>query len=150
MGTMVGCSPEMETSTRLARGAQTRNWHDVSPIKSRQGVRWVVGSCDVHSDGTISVYVSNRAIRQMPDFKTRKARHRMEIVPRLIHRVSELDAKPGVQADMRPQQTMPPEGRRRVVIERISPEIDCGRFPVKRVIGETVVVEADIFADGHD
>ena len=30
------------------------------------------------------------------------------------------------------------------------PEIDGGRFPAKRVVGETVVVEADIFADGHD
>ena len=38
----------------------------------------------------------------------------------------------------------------RVVIENVSPEIDGGRFPVKRVIGENVRVEADIFADGHD
>ncbi len=44
----------------------------------------------------------------------------------------------------------PAEGRRRVAIERVSPEIDCGRFAVKRVLGEPVVVEADIFADGHD
>jgi starch synthase (maltosyl-transferring) len=44
----------------------------------------------------------------------------------------------------------PAEGRRRVVIERVSPEIDCGRFAIKRVAGETVTVEADIFADGHD
>jgi starch synthase (maltosyl-transferring) len=42
------------------------------------------------------------------------------------------------------------EGRKRVVIERVSPEIDCGRFPIKRVVGDTVVVEADVFADGHD
>lgn len=42
------------------------------------------------------------------------------------------------------------EGRRRVVIENVSPEIDCGRFAIKRVLGETVVVEADVFADGHD
>jgi len=42
------------------------------------------------------------------------------------------------------------DGRRRVVIETVSPEIDCGRFAVKRVVGETVVVEADVFADGHD
>jgi starch synthase (maltosyl-transferring) len=42
------------------------------------------------------------------------------------------------------------DGRNRVVIERVSPEIDCGRFPIKRVVGETVVVEADVFADGHD
>jgi starch synthase (maltosyl-transferring) len=44
----------------------------------------------------------------------------------------------------------PVEGRTRVVIERVSPEIDCGRFPIKRVVGERVVVEADVFADGHD
>ena len=44
----------------------------------------------------------------------------------------------------------PADGQRRVVIERVSPEIDCGRFPIKRVVGEAVVVEADVFADGHD
>ncbi len=42
------------------------------------------------------------------------------------------------------------EGRKRAVIESVSPEIDWGRFPTKRVVGEKVVVEADIFADGHD
>jgi starch synthase (maltosyl-transferring) len=41
-------------------------------------------------------------------------------------------------------------GRSRVVIECVAPEIDGGRFPIKRVAGESVVVEADIFADGHD
>jgi starch synthase (maltosyl-transferring) len=40
--------------------------------------------------------------------------------------------------------------RCRVVIENVSPEIDCGRFAIKRVVGESVVVEADVFADGHD
>ncbi|MBN1152198.1 MAG: alpha-1,4-glucan--maltose-1-phosphate maltosyltransferase [Dehalococcoidia bacterium] len=40
--------------------------------------------------------------------------------------------------------------RERVVIENLSPSIDCGRFPIKRVAGERVVVEADVFADGHD
>ena len=42
------------------------------------------------------------------------------------------------------------DGRHRVVIERVLPEIDCGRFPVKRIVGETVIVEADVFADGHE
>ncbi|HKV48736.1 MAG TPA: alpha-1,4-glucan--maltose-1-phosphate maltosyltransferase [Candidatus Acidoferrales bacterium] len=42
------------------------------------------------------------------------------------------------------------DARRRVVIERVRPEIDGGRFPIKRVVGEKIVVEADIFADGHD
>jgi len=46
--------------------------------------------------------------------------------------------------------TKRPDGRRRVVVERISPEVDGGRFPAKRTVGDEVRVEADIFADGHD
>lgn len=38
----------------------------------------------------------------------------------------------------------------RIMIERVSPQIDEGRFPVKRVVGEAVVVRADVYADGHD
>ena len=41
-------------------------------------------------------------------------------------------------------------GRQRVVIENVQPEIDAGRFPAKRVIGQNVDVEADAFADGND
>ena len=36
------------------------------------------------------------------------------------------------------------------MIESVRPEVDCGRYPVKRVLGEEVLVEADVFADGHD
>jgi starch synthase (maltosyl-transferring) len=39
---------------------------------------------------------------------------------------------------------------RRVVIENVQPEIEGGRFPIKRVIGERVEVSADVYADGHD
>jgi starch synthase (maltosyl-transferring) len=42
------------------------------------------------------------------------------------------------------------DGRRRVVIEGVSPLVDDGRFPAKRLIGDVVQIEADIFADGHD
>ena len=42
------------------------------------------------------------------------------------------------------------DGRQRVAIESVSPEIDGGRFPAKRSVGEMVAVEADIFADGQD
>jgi starch synthase (maltosyl-transferring) len=38
----------------------------------------------------------------------------------------------------------------RVVIESLTPQVDCGRFPARRVVGDIVVVEADVFADGHD
>ncbi|OZI61080.1 maltotransferase domain-containing protein [Bordetella genomosp. 11] len=38
----------------------------------------------------------------------------------------------------------------RVVIERVSPSVDDGAFPVKRVVDEPVQVEADVFMDGHE
>jgi starch synthase (maltosyl-transferring) len=38
----------------------------------------------------------------------------------------------------------------RVVIENITPQVDCGRFPAKRTVGDSVIVEADVFTDGHD
>jgi starch synthase (maltosyl-transferring) len=44
----------------------------------------------------------------------------------------------------------PSEGRSRVVIDNVEPEVSCGRFPIKRVIGDMVVVDADVFGDGHD
>ncbi len=40
--------------------------------------------------------------------------------------------------------------RQRVIIERVTPEIDDGQFPIKRIIGEEVLIEADMYADGHD
>jgi starch synthase (maltosyl-transferring) len=42
------------------------------------------------------------------------------------------------------------DGRKRAVIENVTPQVDCGRFPVKRVINDRVSVEADVFTDGHD
>src|SRR5262245_35377694 len=41
-------------------------------------------------------------------------------------------------------------GQGRVVIEAVTPEIDCGRFPIKRAVGEEVSVEADVFIEGQE
>jgi starch synthase (maltosyl-transferring) len=38
----------------------------------------------------------------------------------------------------------------RVVIDRVDPHVEGGPFAVKRVIGQPVTVEADVFTDGHD
>jgi starch synthase (maltosyl-transferring) len=37
-----------------------------------------------------------------------------------------------------------------VGVECIRPDVDGGRFPIKRTPGEPVEVSATIFADGHD
>ena len=42
---------------------------------------------------------------------------------------------------------MPPSS---ILIEHVAPTVDCGRYPVKREVGDTVDVSADIFREGHD
>ncbi len=44
----------------------------------------------------------------------------------------------------------PNEGRSRVVIEAVKPAVDCGRYAVKRIIGDALHVTASIYSDGHD
>jgi starch synthase (maltosyl-transferring) len=44
----------------------------------------------------------------------------------------------------------PSEGRSRVVIEEVEPQVNGGRYPARRILGDKVVVTAAIFADGHD
>jgi starch synthase (maltosyl-transferring) len=52
---------------------------------------------------------------------------------------------------------VPPEARAsskelplRIVIQYPTPSVDDGRYPVKRCVGDTVTVEADVFRDGHE
>ena len=43
-----------------------------------------------------------------------------------------------------------PQDVRRVVILAVRPEVDGGRYPVKRVVGDELEVEVDLVVDGHD
>ena len=56
-------------------------------------------------------------------------------------------AKPATQS---PASTAGVDGRTRTVIENVQPQVDAGRFAIKRAIGDAVRVEADAFTDGHD
>jgi starch synthase (maltosyl-transferring) len=44
----------------------------------------------------------------------------------------------------------PVEGRRRVIVEEMQPQVDGGRYPARRILGDTVEISAAIFSDGHD
>ena len=44
----------------------------------------------------------------------------------------------------------PVEGRKRVAIEEVQPQVDCGRYPAKRILGDAVTITAAVFGDGHD
>ncbi len=43
-----------------------------------------------------------------------------------------------------------PKTLQTIIIEHVHPELDGGRYPVKRIVGETFEVSADIFKEGHD
>ena len=49
-----------------------------------------------------------------------------------------------------PPATPQPATFGRVIIEAVRPEVDGGRAPIKRVCGDWIEVEADIFSDGHE
>ncbi|MCW5718194.1 MAG: 4-alpha-glucanotransferase [Bauldia sp.] len=61
----------------------------------------------------------------------------------MTRKAAATDAGPAADATI-------PTGEGRVVIEAVSPEIDGGLTAVKRVVGDTIVVSADVFTDGHD
>jgi starch synthase (maltosyl-transferring) len=46
--------------------------------------------------------------------------------------------------------TIPKKAPARIQIRAVSPQVDCGRYPVKRTVGERVEVTAKIFRDGHE
>src|SRR5260370_17047074 len=44
----------------------------------------------------------------------------------------------------------PAEGRKRIIIEEVQPQVNCGRYSAKRTIGDIVTITAVVFGDGHD
>ncbi|HLY47951.1 MAG TPA: alpha-1,4-glucan--maltose-1-phosphate maltosyltransferase [Solirubrobacteraceae bacterium] len=56
------------------------------------------------------------------------------------------EAQPGAARADRSRRGHP----KRIVIQYPTPSVDDGRYPVKRCVGDTVRVEADIFRDGHE
>jgi starch synthase (maltosyl-transferring) len=61
----------------------------------------------------------------------------------VVRRKAAADKKTASAAEVR-------EGRVRAVIDAVLPSVDGGRFPIKRIAGEAVAIEAHCFADGHD
>jgi starch synthase (maltosyl-transferring) len=49
---------------------------------------------------------------------------------------------------MAPPKTKQPPSR--IQIQAVEPILDCGRFPVKRTVGDLVEIYATVFKDGHD
>jgi len=66
-------------------------------------------------------------------------------------RVKDNESGPSISiAAVQSAATAIPEGRLRAVIDAVLPVVDGGRFPVKRIAGEPLRIEAHCFTDGHD
>jgi len=42
------------------------------------------------------------------------------------------------------------QNQTRIVIENVTPQLDGGAFYIKRIIGQSIEVKANVFSDGHD
>ena len=42
------------------------------------------------------------------------------------------------------------QNQTRIIIENVSPQLDGGAYPIKRIVGQKVIVTSDVFSDGHD
>ena len=76
-----------------------------------------------------------------------RADHSVDLLPGAVHILA---ARRIAAAQPRRRRASEPTGKGRVIIEAVSPEIDGGRSAVKRIVGERLRVEADIFTDGHE
>ncbi|HEV2100076.1 MAG TPA: alpha-1,4-glucan--maltose-1-phosphate maltosyltransferase, partial [Stellaceae bacterium] len=70
------------------------------------------------------------------------------LVEALGLRVLHADPAPPVERAVVMHPLWRPEAR--IAIEEVYPQLDGGRYPVKRLVGDTFEVWADLFRDGHD
>lgn len=42
------------------------------------------------------------------------------------------------------------QNQTRIIIENVKPQLDGGAFFIKRIVGQKVMITANVFADGHD
>ncbi len=104
-----------------------------------------------HADLAASASVSGRFVRQFPANGALSAAPLM--LPPHAGLILLAESTP-VPISLRPtyasERRLRELAANRVVIEAVSPSIEGGLFPVKRVLGQTLAIEADIFIDGDD
>src|SRR5947207_2468765 len=91
------------------------------------------------------VWISRRMPPKPPTARTRPK----DAAPRANRRRAPADRRQTLER-REPLNGIPEALAQRVIIERIRPAVDNGRWPIKRTVGEPIQVFADIFADGHD
>ncbi|MBW9117390.1 alpha-1,4-glucan--maltose-1-phosphate maltosyltransferase [Rhizobium cauense] len=120
---------------------------DRPDVRSASDVQLIAVNRDLRRPATITRTILTRILSPFAPVDETAASRRLEPGEA---RVIATRALPPVVADQGQLQLRHATSSPRIAIEKVSPQVDDGRFPVKRIVGETVTVEADIFADGHD
>jgi starch synthase (maltosyl-transferring) len=94
------------------------------------------------------------ALEGLPRDVTPHAASKHQIVPEERVRLDPLEIRVFTRGEAAPAPEPPPREPpafgRVVVIENVSPQIDGGRHPIKRIAGDRIEVRADVFREGHD
>lgn len=151
---------------------------DIRDLNSvpRASTRWVLLQCDTTSQVTVIAQADRSTLREAAHARllavNRDLRRVAELPDDIMHRLASpflpIEVSGGrriapgavcavttqahsiVTADEGELSLAEATASPRIAIENITPQVDDGRFAVKRIVGDTVIVEADIFADGHD
>jgi starch synthase (maltosyl-transferring) len=120
---------------------------DAPEVRSAAEARLIAVNRDLRRVAALPETILNRAVSPLVpvDAVTR----RQPLDPGEV-RVIATRARAPIKAAQGELQLSQATSSPRIAIEKVAPQIDGGRFPVKRIVGDAVIAEADIFADGHD
>ncbi len=139
VATKVGGIPEIVVSgeTGLLVPIKPRGASDFEPVDPEQFSRDLADAINsiIDSPETLKKMGLQARQRVVELFNwTKIAEETLDFYKQLIEKKSAVDV----------------EGKKRVTIEKVLPEVDDGKFPIKRVPGQSVHVQAHIISDGHD
>ncbi|HEY8101948.1 MAG TPA: maltotransferase domain-containing protein [Burkholderiaceae bacterium] len=132
--------------------------HAVEKTSSQNEALFIIVNADTSQACSVSErQLQTRAGGFIPDkeiwpgAETASASHTLELKPAELKLFTAHRLAPIVTPASRGKQAVTAAARApRIAIESISPTIDCGKYSVKRIVGESVNIEADVFVDGHD
>ncbi|MBB3444340.1 maltotransferase domain-containing protein [Rhizobium sp. BK379] len=120
---------------------------DAADLRTAATVRLIAVNRDLRRSALLPETILNRAVSPFVPVDPGASGQRLE--PGEV-RLIPTRARASVTAEQGDLPLAEATRSARIAIEKIAPQVDEGRFPVKRIVGDTMVVEADIFADGHD
>jgi starch synthase (maltosyl-transferring) len=132
--------------------------HTQGSVNEKSEALLIVANADnLHASTVDEQQLQKRAGGYIPDqqiwpaTKSATITNPLELAPAELQLFAAHRLAPILTPSTRVKQAATAAGRApRIAIETISPTVDGGKFAVKRMVGDVIRIEADVFADGHD